>query len=380
MLTSFAALTSATHDFSGMQSNILATAGGALIDSANRTPMAPDAALFISAANDALGTTGSTGSQTFAAAAQSESVTAVPPPPAYHIFGTSGADALDTGDHIGGIIASNAGNDTITLRLGDWTVDAGSGNDKVKGANGSYTIKLGSGDDVAKLGNGDNVIDGGSGSNTITVGNGDNTIKAGTLWSRVQTGTGNNDVTSGSGGGYFSLGLKTVHYNYSYTDEKGNLITVKGSYTDSGAGGNNIFHGGSGSDYVVDHGGDSVLHGGAGSDYLQGGYGADALDGGQGDDTLVFGNGDTLNMKSGNDIAVLDMQQWVTGDVYFKGVHTGSVIDLSGLHQFGLTTDEINHDVSVHGKNVVIDDDALGLHMVLHGAAAATIQTEYTKG
>lgn len=112
---------------------------------------------------------------------------------------------------------------------------------------------------------------------------------------------GGNDVFSGGDGDDYLLGLEG---NDRLDGGNGLDVLLGGSGNDTivGGQGDDIFGGGRGNDYMLGGTGADLLNGGAGDDRLEGGAGGDRLIGGVGEDTVIYAQsigGVRINLRVG---------------------------------------------------------------------------------
>ncbi len=222
----------------------------------------------------------------------------------------NGGPAIDTGPAIAILIATDAGNDTVTI-------------------SSAVTIPVavfaGAGDDFVVMGSGDDYLDGGSGDDTLVGGAGNDTL----------TSLGNDSLVGGAGDDlYLILGFSDKVLDESGADgndtisfaavdegvtldlgatdapqtatDGGDTITLKGTFENVlGSGQTDNLSGNEEANLIFGGGGNDSLDGGVGNDTLDGGSGNDSLTGADGNDTLVSGDGnDSLDGGMGNDTLI----------------------------------------------------------------------------
>ncbi|MEL7332546.1 MAG: TIGR03118 family protein [Cyanobacteria bacterium J06560_2] len=124
-----------------------------------------------------------------------------------------------TGDDIvsigSGTVDLGEGNNFVTASAGSVTVNAGAGDDTVNSVKGGLNADLGegnnhvttgAGDDLIITGAGNDIVHAGAGNNTIDVGAGDNTINTVVNQGIFQVSVGQNIITTGNGQDTFRVG------------------------------------------------------------------------------------------------------------------------------------------------------------------------------
>lgn len=213
------------------------------------------------------------------------------------LYGEGGNDTLNGGNGADKLYG-NDGDDTLYGNGGNDILCGGKGNDILYGGVGNDTYIWNSGD-------GNDIINDNSGVNTILFGNGV-TLECITVYR-----TNWNDLTITVGENEEKLVIQNFFVSedhrrfdvifadgtqFSYSDSDNPLKNVylsddaewMSAWSDEGI----VYHGMSGSDYLIGGAGDDWLYGEADDDYLYGCEGDDILSGGTGNDHLYGGAGD----------------------------------------------------------------------------------------
>lgn len=230
-----------------------------------------------------------------------------------NLYTGAGRDNL-TGNEVGNILRSGAGDDEVYGNGGADLIYGNGGADSLYGGNGVDVIGGGTGNDYIEGGQGNDTIFGSDGNDRI-LGNGDDDfILAGRDRDNVFGGNGE-DIVWGGGG-------------------RDNI---------SGGRDNDLIGGSYGADVISGNSGDDTLWGQVGTDTLYGGDGNDIVSGGSGRDQLFGGaDNDTLNGSYGNDV--------LTGD------------DGADVFVFDATGRDVITDFSIaEGDTLAFDLAALGV-------------------
>ncbi len=235
------------------------------------------------------------------------------------VYGGAGDDKLeghDGNDRMDG----GADNDAVWGGGGNDQMWGSGGNDTMVGGAGADTMSGGANDDTySNVEAGDLIVEGaGAGSDTVTTRLGSYTLSANLehltyLGTASFTGTGNAQGNVMKGGEQADV-LKGMGGNDALTGNGGNDLLEAGAGDDYAGGGNGMdtIHGGTGNDklfgqndadYITGGDGDDQVDGGAGNDNLHGNGGADLMSGGDGNDLLQGGDGnDDIRGGAGDDV------------------------------------------------------------------------------
>lgn len=244
------------------------------------------------------------------------------------IRGTSGADLIDlSGVTLTGIelISGLGGGDTIVGSAGADTIQGGAGDDHLSGGGGNDVFLLAAGNsgrDVYDGGSGFDMILGTSGNDILGLANG----SAGLAGIELIDGAGGLDTLRGTSGA-------------DLIDLSG--LTLAGTWTVQGLGGNDTITGTAGNDTIQGGAGNDQLSGGAGDDtfLLQaGGNGFDAFDGGIDIDRILGTAGnDVLGLANGSaGLAGIEAIDLGAGSDTIRGTASADLIDLSAIILAGI--------------------------------------------
>lgn len=280
----------------------------------------------------------------------------------------------------GSTINHVAGNDIINAGDGNDTIYAGDGNDTLSGGSGIDTIFGEGGNDIFNLTlsntytDVEDTIDGGSGTNILNFDTSSYTNFDTTAQLTI-------DLLNKK----MSLVVSGATIN-SGTNNIFNIQTINGTDaidTIMGDGGDNLFYGNAGNDYLTGDSGADTIYGGAGLDYINGGVGNDTLYGDAGIDTIYGGTGDdfvyggddndALYGDAGND--TLDGQNG--SDTYYGGAGSDRIAD-SGIGDIDIVSYSdskyaVKSFIDASG-NIIVTDGSLG------GTAVAPIATANAAG
>jgi len=204
------------------------------------------------------------------------------------IFGGDGGERLirwTANDGTGtGILHGGAGDDYLELRTGG-ELHGGGGNNllRVDASSDGHVIKGGTGDDVVSLRRMDGTLDGGGGFNSLVIDVPE--VRVPRVFidlgaGRIETPDDLNSITA----------TEVRNFAEVFGDDGArNFITGSGaSERLIGGGANDVIAGGGGNNELFGGGGNDSLTGGSGDDTLHGGAGNDTLDGGAGRNTASY--------------------------------------------------------------------------------------------
>ena len=250
-----------------------------------------------------------------------------------HFTGAAGDDQIILDWGMKGIVAGNAGNDTLVgANLND-ILDGGLGNDKLYSEGGNDVLIGGKGNDYLEggLGNDRYVFEKGHGQDVVLDVGGTDTIEMKDIeyvnlnFSQVDGGlkmSGYNGTDSITFQGFFDWGPAYKPETFVFKNQTLNFaqMMAKGMY----------FAGTSGSDYItLVQGMKGMVTGGAGDDHLSGANLNDTLDGGLGSDVL-YGDGGSDTLIGGNGNDYLDGGIGHDRYVFEKGHGQDVVFDTAG--------------------------------------------------